>query len=79
MLTRFLEAAMELAEFEAMEDGTWFGRIPDFKGLWANAETQDACRVELRSALEDWILFSLRREQTIPVVNGIDLTITEVA
>jgi predicted RNase H-like HicB family nuclease len=79
MLTRFLEAAMRLADYEKLADGTWWGHIPGFKGLWAEGEDRDACTIELRSTLEDWVLFSLRRGQPIPVIDGIDLTITDVA
>jgi hypothetical protein len=33
----------------------------------------------LKSALEDWLLFSLSRQNAIPVLDGIDLAIREVA
>ena len=37
---------------------TFFGRIEGVQGVWANEDTLEACREELRSAFEDWILFS---------------------
>lgn len=70
---------MRLAAYEQMADGCWWGNIPGFKGLWADGPTQEQCRDELQSALEDWVVFSLRRGRAVPVVEGIDLTITEVA
>jgi predicted RNase H-like HicB family nuclease len=79
LLTTYLEGAMRQASYEQMADGSWWGSIPGFKGLWADGPGQDECQRELRSALEDWIVFSLRREQPIPIVDGIDLTIAEVA
>jgi len=79
LLTAYLDAAMQRAFYEQTADGSWWGNIPGFKGLWADAPTQDQCREELRSALEDWVVFSLRRGHPVPQVDGIDLTITEVA
>ena len=79
MLTDYLAASMRRAEYEQLPDGTWWGRIPGFKGLWAEGPSQDDCRLELASALEDWVLFSLRRQRPVPIVDGIDLAVTEIA
>ncbi len=79
MLTRYLEAAMAQAGYEHLPDGSWWGRIQGFKGLWANGPTEQDCRSELRSALEDWVLFSLNRQIPVPILDGIDLTVTDVA
>lgn len=78
MLTDYLAAAMRRAEYDPLPDGSWWGRIPSFKGLWAEGTSQEGCRAELASALEDWVLFSLRRQRPMPVVDGIDLAVTEV-
>lgn len=75
MLTQYIEAAMHRATYEILEDdGTYFGRIPDCQGVWANEETLEACRDELESVLEDWIILGLRLGHTLPVIDGIDLT-----
>jgi predicted RNase H-like HicB family nuclease len=79
MLTNYIQAAMRHAEYETLEDGTVFGRIPGFQGVWANAPTLDACREELQEVLEDWILVGLRARHRLPVVEGIDLNIADVA
>lgn len=73
MLTDYIRAALERAEYEKIEDGSFFGRIPGLQGLWANAATQEACRRELEEALEDWLLVGLRLGHAIPVLDGIDL------
>jgi len=74
MLTKYIEAAMRHAEYEIIEDDqSFYGHIPGFSGLWANASTLEACREELQSTLEDWILIGIRRKIALPVVEGIDL------
>ena len=83
MLTEYINAAMHKAEYERLEDGVWFATIPGLDGLWASAPTVEKSREELRSALEGWLLLSLRMGDVIPVINDIDLNIslepTEVA
>ncbi|HET6568449.1 MAG TPA: type II toxin-antitoxin system HicB family antitoxin [Rhodothermales bacterium] len=74
MLTAYIEAAMRHATYEILEDGEgYYGEIPGIQGVWANAETLEACRDELQSTLEDWILFRLHRGREIPVLYGLNL------
>ncbi len=75
MLTEYLNAAMDHAVYERMEDGQFWGEIPDFKGLWATGATEEKCARALRSALEDWILIATRFGDTLPIVDGIDINV----
>ena len=80
MLTKYIQVAMRHAEYEIIEDdGTYYGRIPGFHGVWANESTLENCREELQSALEDWLLFSLVNNFPVPVVDGIELSVERVA
>jgi predicted RNase H-like HicB family nuclease len=77
MLTSYIREAMRLAEYEKLEDNTYYGEIPNFDGVWSNANSLDACREELQSVLEDWLLLGLRMRHELPVVAGINLTMAE--
>ena len=67
MLTEYLRLAMIRAHYELLGDGEGFyGEIPDFQGVLARAETLEACREELASTLEDWLLFRVSRHLPIP-------------
>jgi len=80
MLTNYIRAAMRQARYEILpDDGTFYGEIPGFDGVYANADTLEACREELEEVLEEWILFRVSRQLPLPVVEGIELTIKEVA
>lgn len=79
MLTRYIHAAMGHAKYEVLEDGTFYGEIPEAQGVWANDDTLEACREELQSALEDWIMFSLANNLPIPQINGIELDSSRAA
>ena len=79
MLTRYLRAALHRATYRVLEDGTFFGEIPGFDGVWANAEALERCREELEEVLEEWILFRVSRQLPLPTVDNIELKIGEVA
>ncbi len=73
MLTAYIQRAMAKAHYELMEDGRYFGSIPGCDGLWAQSETLEACRAELQSTLEDWLLLGLQLGHKLPVLGGVNL------
>lgn len=78
MLINYIRAAMRQARYEILpDDGTFYGEIPGFEGVYANARTLEACREELEEVLEEWILLSVSRNLPLPVVDGIELAIKE--
>jgi predicted RNase H-like HicB family nuclease len=80
MLTKYIQAAMRQAKYEILsDDGSFYGEIPGFDGVYANADTLEDCRAELEEVLEEWVLFRVSRNLSLPVVDGIELTIREVA
>lgn len=79
MLTDYLRAAMGKAHYELLGGGEGFyGEIPGFDGVLAQADTLEGCRDELASTLEDWLLFRISRNLAVPVVEGWNLSIREV-
>ncbi len=73
ILSDYVEAAMGLAAYDKLDDGTFSGRIAACKGVIAFGATLRECESELRSTLEDWILVGLKLGHTLPVIAGIDL------
>jgi hypothetical protein len=51
---------MHKATYEILSDGSFYGEIPGFRGVYANPETFEACREELQEVLEGWIILGLR-------------------
>ena len=80
MLTSYIRAAMSKARYEILsDDGTFYGEIPGFAGVYANADTLEACREQLEEVLEEWMLFRISKNLPLPTVDRIDLTIRDVA
>ena len=66
ILSDYLENALAQAEYDKLEDGTFFGKIPSCKGVVAFAGTLRDCESDLRSTLEDWILVGLKLGHDFP-------------
>ena len=79
MLTEYIRVAMRRARYEILSDGTFYGEIPGFQGVYANADTLEACREQLQEVLEGWIILGLRMGHTLPVVDGIELAVMQEA
>ena len=70
---------MRGAKYELLEEGGYYGSIPGFDGVWADAVSLEECRDELEEVLEEWLLFRLSRQLPVPILDGIDLVVREVA
>lgn len=80
MLSEYLQAGLRHARYEILrDDGTYYGEVPECPGVYANTTSLEECREELREVLEEWILFRVHRHLPLPVIDGIELTIKEVA
>ncbi|GIV15768.1 MAG: HicB family protein [Armatimonadota bacterium] len=79
LLTDYIRAAMHRARYEILPDGTYYGEIPGFQGVYANEPTLEACRDTLQEVLEGWIILGLRLGHTLPEVDGISLAVEKEA
>jgi predicted RNase H-like HicB family nuclease len=80
MIIEYLQAALRHARYEILpEDGTCYGEISECPGVYANASSLEECREELREVLDEWVLFRVHRQLPLPTIDGIELTIKEVA
>ena len=76
----YIAAAMQRAIYEKPpSDGTVFGEIPGFAGVWANAATQSDCERELESVLRGWLTLRVSRDLPIPAISNASLVETACA
>jgi len=73
MLTKYIHEAMKLARYKILDNGTYYGDIPGFRGVLANADTLEECREQLQEVLEEWILLGVRLGHELPAANGVRL------
>jgi len=71
---------MKKARYEILpDDGSYYGEIPGFDGVYANSKTLEECRKQLEEVLEEWLFLRISKDLPIPEVNGIKLRVQEVS
>ena len=62
MLINYIQAAMRHAKYEILpDDGNFYGEIPEFNGVYANAQILEECREQLEEVLQP-----KKRDQSLP-------------
>ena len=80
MVTEYINAALDRARYEILADeGSYYGEIPGFDGVYANAPTLEGCRRELQEVLEEWILLRVSKQLPLPAIEGQDLLFRHTA
>ncbi len=78
MLTQYIQAAMDRAKYEMIDDEEpFYGEVPGLDGVWATGETLELCRRQLADAIEDWLLFSLAKGLPIPSLGNLAILVPE--
>lgn len=71
MITEYIEAALEKARYEIIEDEEpYYGEILQLQGVWASGRTLEECRRNLKEVVEGWIVIRLRKGLSIPPIDG---------
>lgn len=71
MLRDYTKTALGRAHYEIIEDTEpFYGEVPELRGVWAMGETLEACRNNLESTVEGWLLVRLTHNLSIPEVGG---------
>lgn len=75
MLREYIRTALEHAHYELIEDDEpFYGEVPQLKGVWATGRTLEACRTNLESTIEGWLLVRLSRNLSVPEIDGATVT-----
>jgi predicted RNase H-like HicB family nuclease len=71
MIREYIQAAMEKARYEIIDDPERYcGEIPGCRGLWATRETLEECRRNLEDVLDGWLVVRLQKGLSIPPTEG---------
>ena len=60
MLIQYIQAALEHAKYEIIEDEEPFhGEVPELQGVWASGKNLEECRKNLEGVIDEWIRLSV--------------------
>lgn len=72
-LLRYVDAALALAEYERDEDQVVIATVPGLSGFYAQGDTFEEARANLRDVIEGNVLLALQLGLSIPAVPGISI------
>lgn len=70
-MSRYLDAALEKGEYERDENGIIVAQVPSMDGFYAQGETFEEARQNLREVIEGNILLALQLGWEIPAIEGV--------
>ncbi|MFA6109940.1 MAG: type II toxin-antitoxin system HicB family antitoxin [Candidatus Latescibacterota bacterium] len=80
MLTAYIQAAMEQARYELIEDEEpYYGQVPELERVWATGRTLESCRQNLAETVEGWMLLSIARGIPVPPLGEVTIRIPQGA
>lgn len=80
MSLEYVHTAIHHARYEILDEGEgYYGKIPECRGVFANAPTLEACRDQLAEVVEDWVLLHVPRNLDLPVIDGAKIRARAVA
>ena len=78
-LTKYIEKALEKAEYYKDENGVIIAKVPGASGFFAQGENFEIARENLRDVIEGNVLLALQLGLEIPQIEGVKIEEKEYA
>ena len=79
MIRSYLDNALRRARYTQLEDGTYCAEVPSLRGVIATGTTVEACREDLESVIEEWILVRVANGLAVPTLDGVKIRISKAS
>ena len=70
MFSEYIRAALMLAEYDTLEDGSFVATVPGLQGVIAVGDALEECRMDLIEVTMEWIVARLQWGYPIPPIGG---------
>jgi predicted RNase H-like HicB family nuclease len=68
MVSQYVATALERAQYQLLEDGSFAATVRGLRGVIATGATLEACRRALAEVVEEWILIRVARGLAVPAL-----------
>ncbi|HAW58102.1 MAG TPA: hypothetical protein DCX03_03650 [Bacteroidales bacterium] len=72
-LQRYVEEALRRAEYDKDENGIVIAKVPDASGFFAQGDSVEEARENLKEVIEGNVLLALQLRLELPPLKGIDI------
>ncbi len=73
VLSKYVEAALRMAEYEKDENGAIVAKVPGASGFFAQGDSFEEARENLKDVIEGNVLLALQLGLEIPKVEGVEI------
>ena len=70
MFSEYIQAALERAKYDTLEDGSYVATVPGLQGVIAVGDSFEECHKVLIEVIEEWIVARIQWEYSIPPISG---------
>ena len=70
MFSEYIQAALKLAEYDTLEDGSYVATVEGLRGVIAIGDSIEECRRDLIEVIEGWIALRMRFGAEIPMIKA---------
>lgn len=76
MFAEYIQAALRLAKYDTLEDGSYMATVAGLRGVIATGDTIEECREDLIGVIEGWIALRLKMGDSIPPIDGVTIEVS---
>ena len=76
MFSEYIQAALKLAEYDTLEDGSYVATVEGLQGVIGIGDSVEECRRDLIEVIEGWIVLRLKLGDSIPPIQGISINVS---
>ena len=77
MFSEYIQAALNLAVYELIDNDEYCATVPKLRGVIAIGKTVEECRSDLIEVIEEWIALRLSLGMVIPSIGGQSIQISK--
>ena len=70
MFSEYIQAALDRAEYDTLEDGSFVATVTGLQGVIAVGNSFEECRKDLIEVIEEWIVARIPWGYPIPPIAG---------
>jgi len=70
MFSEYIQAALDRAEYDTLEDGSFVATVSGLQGVIAVRNSFEECRKDLIEVIEEWIVARIQWGYPIPPIAG---------
>ena len=68
MVSQYVASALERADYQLLDDGSFAATVRGLRGVIATGSTLEGCRRELVEVVEEWVLVRVAHGLAIPAL-----------